>query len=412
MSKEALLERLAAFGIEGNEAQAYYHLSRLGPTKAGDLAKEADLSRTDVYRVMDDLEENGFVERTVDQPVRFIPVPIEDALARVVDTRRRRLDDLETERQELASAWPRPRARAEAGDARLSIHRDRAQIQGLLERLVDDARDEVLVICMKRTLARFESMDLLDALEDQAAEDVSIRILTEIDETNRATADRFASVATIRHVDLPAYYQIVLSDARRAALFVAVDPLTSTTEGAATVLHLTSQDFLLAQKALFDRLWTHGISLEERIHELETGEPAQRIEVVRGRWIRNEKMEEMLYRGEETVDLMLPADEAERLGTSGLARVLARRGDAGVDVRVLSEGAIEPELEDVTVRKGEIPGDQTELVVDGVERLVVKGGADEESGTADPGEWSVWTTVRRDVDRAVERFDRAWDGAA
>lgn len=412
MNKDELLERLAAFGVEGNEAQAYYHLSRLGPTKAGDLAKEADLSRTDVYRVMESLEERGFVERTVDQPVRFVPVPVEDALARVIDARRREAHALEEERQALAASWPRPGERAEVEEARLSIHRDRSQIRGLVERLVGDARDEVLVICMKRSLARFESMELLERIRERAQEGVSVRILTEVDDTNVGTARRFAEDAELRHVDLPAYYQVVLSDARRAALFVAVDPLTSTSEGATTALHLTAQDFLLAQKALFDMLWSHGIEIEARAEELESGSPAGRVEVVRGRWVRFERIEEMLYHAEDEVALALTAGDVPRFDEAGLPRVLRRRADDGVTVRVITEATLEGDLEGAQVRKGTPPRERVQVLVDGRERLTVQGGGQASTGTADPDEWSVWSTIPADVSQALAAFERAWDEAA
>jgi hypothetical protein len=83
-----------------------------------------------------------------------------------------------------------------------------------------------LVACPKRSLARFEAMGVLERLADREGE-IEVKVLTEVDETNLDTARRYGEVCDLRHVNLPAYFQMVLADARRIALFVAVDPLMS-----------------------------------------------------------------------------------------------------------------------------------------------------------------------------------------
>lgn len=401
MNVDELSEELAAFGVEGNEAEAYFHLSRLGEATASELARAADLPRTDVYRLMDALEQKGLIERSMDSPTRFIPYPIDEALDRLLSARERETGRLEELRDELAQAWPQAEARSAPESERLSIQKGREQVEGLLDRLIRGARDQILVVCPKRSLARFESMGVLDALADRTEEGVDAKVLTEVDGTNRETAERYADVCDVRHLDLPAYLQMVVADADQIALFVAVDPLTSVSGSGLTALRLTSQDFILAQEALFDQLWDQALALEDRERELDTGVPAPRAQVVRGRWLFFEKLEELVHRADETIDLALGDPDLERPGSRGLGDLLARRAKDDVDLRVLTVDPDRP-------RTGEIePGVvdswpfRAELVIDDAETLRVL------AGSEGAGPWALWSTLAEDVQRSVDRFEEA-----
>jgi sugar-specific transcriptional regulator TrmB len=396
-----LVEELTDFGLDERAARVYFHLSRLGPSTASDVAQATDVGRTEVYRVMDDLESAGFVETTLERPRKFVPRPVEDVLEQRLEEEQRRLEELEQTRKSLADRWPQAEDRHAARKERFSVHQGRSQIRGVLERMVETAEDEVLVLAPPRGLARLDQMGVLEGFADRAAEGVDFRALTEVGESSEAI-ETIAREGSIRHVDLPGYAQLVIVDTAEIALFVSLDPLVSTEGSGETVLWLNAKDFIMAQKALFDTLWSTGLDHGDRLEELASGERAERVDVVRGRWMRYDRMKEMLYRAEERVRLLAGPAERDRVVGGRIAQALRRAEEKGADVRALSDEAGGEGL----FEAGEGPFHATVLEVDEQEVLVAMGAGREPSSMTFEGEWAVWLTAEDGVRQWVDVIDR------
>lgn len=395
MKESDLIERLTAFGIDEREAKVYYHLSRMGPARASEIGRASGVQRTEVYRVMDSLETAGFVEKTLERPRKFVAINIEEALQRRLENRHRELEELEDASDELSELWPRTQREAER-QARFSVHQDRAQIRGLLERMVDGASDEILVMTLRRGLNRLDTRGVLDKISQRAGDGVAVRILTELDERSRETVAPLAKACKLRHVELPGYAQMVIVDNEQIAIFVSLDPVMSTQGTGETVLWLNAQDFILTQKAIFDTIWATGIDYDERFAELSTGEPAARTEVVRGRWMRYNRMKEMLYRAEKQVRLVAPRAEAARLERAGILPMLQRVANRGIRVELLFESGEHPEIQGVEVTEIDPPG-VVVLDIDATEVLIAAGAGQAPDSMTHDGEWAIWSTVPEKV---------------
>jgi sugar-specific transcriptional regulator TrmB len=400
-----LARRLAAFGLEPAEASAYLHLSRLGPARAAEVARATGIRRSEVYRVMAALEAKGYVEKTLTRPQRFVASPLPAVLERAFDARAEALAGLEAEVQALPRDWPTPREGPGEEAERFTVHQGRTQLKGLLQRLVAAASEEVCVVAMRRGLGRLESLGFLEALRAKAAGGALVRVLLEVDRSNLEVARALGPGCKVRHLELPGQHQLAIADNREIALFVAVDPLVSSGKERETVLRLTSPDFILAQRTLFDAMWTQGAELGERARELETGVLPGAAVVVRGRFMRHERMRQMLHRATREIRLAVPPAEAPRLARAGIAAVLARRAAEGVRVRFLAPAG-RLAVEGAQQRPAE--ADRVRLVIDGAEALRVLGGGGGGVERTDEGEWSLWTTLAPEVAEETQAFEAAW----
>lgn len=405
MKASDLVDELTGFGLDERSAKVYYHLSQLGAATASEVSQASDVQRTEVYRVMDDLEDHGFVEKTLERPRKYVAKPVDEALGAKLEERRREVEQLEETQTQLVERWPRAHHEDTTLRERFSVHQGRTQIQGVLERMVSRAEEEILLVAPHRGLVRLDTMGLLDEIEDEATGDASVRVLTEITEDDREVIGRLAGTAQVRHLEMPGYAQFLLVDTSEIALFVSLDPVVSTQGTGETVLWLNPQDFLLAQKALFDTLWATGVDYGAKVDELSSGRPAEQVEVVRGRWMRYERMKEMLHRAEETARLALPRVEHERLERSGLKEALARTAQQGLSVEVVSETALG--LDEVSVESaGQMPR-LAVMTTDGEQALLVMGAKRSPASVASEDEWSVWTTMPEAVEHAEAMIDRA-----
>ena len=108
MKAADLPHRLTSFGIDADESVLYYHLSRLGVARVGEIARAAGMARPRAYDGMRALEEHGLAERTMQRPASFRPLPIQDALERLLAVNEKRLTDMRESQIELQKQWPRP----------------------------------------------------------------------------------------------------------------------------------------------------------------------------------------------------------------------------------------------------------------------------------------------------------------
>jgi len=382
MEVKDLLRRVQGYGLDESEVDLYYHLCRLGPSRATTIAQAAGHKRTDVYRVLDQLVDKGFAEKSLERPARYLPRAIDDALGRALDARRRATEALDAQRGELARLWPRPLSEAEPARPRFTVHQGSAQVAGLLQRMVASAKEEILLAVSRDGLARLDMPALAAALRPRAEAGVLVRVLAKRAQGGAILPD--IPGVRVRYGELPTFYQALLVDDREIALVVAAGKGISGAEE--TVLWLSSSDVVLAQKALFDQAWMQALSGAELDHEV----PRQ-VQVLRGRWVRGARLRELVQDARSSVVIQAPAAEVAGWARQGILDALARCAARGVRV-LLRLPAGSPTVPGA--QAGPQVGGHPNLVavVDGCRTLLALGTGDPRR-EADPGdEWCLWST--------------------
>jgi sugar-specific transcriptional regulator TrmB len=378
---DEMLRRVKEYGLDDMEASLFYHLSRLGPSRAATVADAAGRKRTDVYRILDNLVEKGFAEKTLERPALYVPRPLDEALGRALALRRAHTEALEASRAELASAWPRPVSEASATRSRLTVHQGPVQVVGLLERLIAGAREEIVVAASQDGLARLDTESLRRALEARAADGLLVRVLAKRPRTGTHPLAGIPGVR-LRYAETPTFYQLLAIDDREVALFVVTGKNRAEVGAEETVLWLSSPDMVLAQKALFDQAWTLGVSAREAARP----RPRQ-VQVLRGRWVRGARLRDMAEGARSTLEVTAAPRETRGWAKDGVAAALARAAARGVDVVVRS--AAEPGVGRYVHDPAAADGCNLVAVADGVESLLSLGLAD---GEEPAEEWAVWST--------------------
>ena len=71
---------LTKFGLTSAQARAYLALLRKGVSSTREVAKISGVARPDTYRTIAELHELGLVEKLLTAPIKFRPLPVEDAM--------------------------------------------------------------------------------------------------------------------------------------------------------------------------------------------------------------------------------------------------------------------------------------------------------------------------------------------
>ena len=99
---------LRSLGLTNSQAKLYaalaiYHTSAIANT----ISSFTEIPRTETYRLLKELQDKGLVEETVLNPRRFKAIPLKEAVSILVETRRRKLDLLTKETENLLMRLPK-----------------------------------------------------------------------------------------------------------------------------------------------------------------------------------------------------------------------------------------------------------------------------------------------------------------
>ncbi len=80
--REEDAQTLKQLGLSVSQAKVYLALLLLGKTKGSTLWKFSGVARQDIYRILTELQEKGFVEKRLDiRPTEFEAVPLDDVVS-------------------------------------------------------------------------------------------------------------------------------------------------------------------------------------------------------------------------------------------------------------------------------------------------------------------------------------------
>ena len=100
-----MLDRLPEYGLTEVQTKVYYHLLTLGETSSTKVAKQINVHRSEVYRVLRELAKKGIVtEKKGERPILYTPTPPEEALNILLEQQSKTLQRLREGKPRLA-AW-------------------------------------------------------------------------------------------------------------------------------------------------------------------------------------------------------------------------------------------------------------------------------------------------------------------
>lgn len=96
MDKREVLDILAQFGMSEYEAKVYSTMVLLGPTKAGEISKEAKVPQSKIYEVLDFLMDKQLVEFLGGRPKEFRAIAPQFALRTLIQNKEKNVAELKS----------------------------------------------------------------------------------------------------------------------------------------------------------------------------------------------------------------------------------------------------------------------------------------------------------------------------
>jgi sugar-specific transcriptional regulator TrmB len=225
---EQRLARLAQLGLTEAQARAYLALLELGPAGISEVAHAAGVPRTRLYPVFGELHGMGLVDILAEEPIRYAPRPLEEYLARRVESLERQRANLQDSIPSLMQEFRAGAAHVAAG-GKTKVFRGRENALLHLAEALQGASRSVTLACTPRTLDRLRTAGLEERLARLPAQAASVDLLVPPGiQLNRPPG---AEARTIHRLaaDLP--MEVLLVDGRGVVAWVPRPDDASVTEG-------------------------------------------------------------------------------------------------------------------------------------------------------------------------------------
>jgi len=269
LAVDELVKILQNYGMNKEESQIYVHLLVQGPKGAGAIAKRLGINRVKVYRILKRLEGKGMVEAILGRPVRYLAMPLEETINRLIEDEKKRVQQMEAEKKKLLAAYERiVEKQPRIVEPKFRILHGRRSVFNFLSEMFERTREEIALMTTVNDLYRFTYVGLDEILKRNAQRGVKIKILTETNEKTIEIIENYLGFAEVSHRSLPGAIRFIMIDGKEAFTSVLMDDSINLNTEKDAGLWTDSADYVEAMRRFFEDFWSRGADAAIRIKEL------------------------------------------------------------------------------------------------------------------------------------------------
>jgi sugar-specific transcriptional regulator TrmB len=218
---------LGKFKLNRNEIRVYLYLARLGAHKAQSIAEALGFHRTEAYKILGRLEDQGLVTKVMERPMKFLAVPFESVLNNLIEERRQKVYQMEQRKVELLKIWaslPEPE-RVNTKKETFQVLEGKKHISVRLVELLDNAENEFHMIVSDENLIWLYNTPFLDDVQEKAQKyGLQTRIMTNYSPTSSYVLEQMeigeGDFAYIKDKGIPGFF---INDKKEMILIMAND---------------------------------------------------------------------------------------------------------------------------------------------------------------------------------------------
>ena len=168
---------LTELGLTERQARVLLSLARCKFATAKAIAHASSLPRQDVYQVLDELQELGFLEKKVGTPTEFVGIPMSDVCSELLARRVEKTSDLMSKTKTLVGCFQEAdELEAADDDAGVFLVPERRAFVHRITKSIEAAQESIDVITARKFLGQ-GLFSLTDELNRAMKRDVQIRFL-------------------------------------------------------------------------------------------------------------------------------------------------------------------------------------------------------------------------------------------
>ncbi|MCS7096146.1 MAG: MarR family transcriptional regulator [Candidatus Bathyarchaeota archaeon] len=279
-SVEDLVNILQDYGLTRTQAEILIHLTRLGPSSIGAIAKSLKTNRMNVYRNLKRMEGLGLIEAAPGRPIKYTAVPVDRAFSLLISSAKTKVSELEAKYPLIVEAFSkifqlhRPE---QSFEAKFRIHSGRRSIYAVITRMLESSKREVLFLTTPNDLICLSFFGFEDVLKGCKSRRVKVKVLTNITSEKVANILKgFTKYAIIKHSDFPIKTRLLIVDEREALTSLTVDESISLESELDSGFWADSPQYAQSVRAFFNLVWRSSNDISLVLQHLAAGKPLEK----------------------------------------------------------------------------------------------------------------------------------------
>ena len=345
MSEEALKSLLKDFGLTETESTVYLFLSRHGALKGTEIAKQLRKDKAQIYHILRDLQAKGLVESTLEVPVRFTPVALENVVDSAIKAKRNEATQIENAKKQLLDYWKSTsKTQIELSVEKFVVLDGRQKVFSKIAQMIATTESQLLTIASVPSLLRADQFGIYDeAAKHPKRARILFRFLTKLSQSNLASAKiilREMSLSklnySMRIPELAANLspRMVIRDNREALLFINPPSVAPTEEYDESCLWTNCADLVRAFTSVFEGTWLNSTDIQTKIRDIENAKSSPKDVTIADTRTTNNKYEEALNSVQKEIVAIISQEELVALSKNN--PLLKNWLEKDVSVRILT----------------------------------------------------------------------------
>ena len=105
MSEKRIIKTLKGLGLSNIDTKVYIFVAKEGSHRMGEIALALNLPEEKVDRSLKELQSISIVKASIDNPLNFIAMPLEEVVDLFIEVKREQAKAMQESREELLSNW-------------------------------------------------------------------------------------------------------------------------------------------------------------------------------------------------------------------------------------------------------------------------------------------------------------------
>ncbi|MGB0463717.1 MAG: helix-turn-helix domain-containing protein [Candidatus Poseidoniaceae archaeon] len=293
-----LINKLVEAGLEEKYALLIIDMASQPPAKASEIGKRLGLSRMDAYNSLKKLQQQGLVKATLDKPIRFFGMTINEVFKQIIRTKEMDLRRINENLDSLNSSSNHAiiSRQLEYEEDSFSVLKDRHAIHATIESIVSEAERHVWLLLGKWGILHILRSGCIDAITEALNRDVDVKLVVCIDEKTIRFYDKLDSRMEIRH---HADFNLcgVFVDNEVGIQFVQTEELPTGRGKEDTAILMESEMLLTAQSELLKTQWNSATSYSTAKAKMVDGLMTEPLKLTLGEGSFYEKFKQSMKMG-------------------------------------------------------------------------------------------------------------------
>ncbi len=201
INNQDITQKLMEAGLDEKHAQLIIDMACQPPAKASEIGKRLGLSRMDAYNSLKKLQEKGLVKATLDKPIRFFGMTINEVFKQIIRTKEMDLRRMNENLDSLTSSghFAIVSKQPNHDEDSFSVLKDRHTIHATIESIVAEAEDKIWLLLGKWGILHMLRSGCMDSVKEALNRNVEVKLVVCLDEKTVRFYDNLDKRIEIRH---------------------------------------------------------------------------------------------------------------------------------------------------------------------------------------------------------------------